>query len=430
MRPRLPARPGLTLFLAAALLRLAVAGLTEIWPIFPAFYYTDAREHHAVACAMVENWKAGDPIRPQLTPAKRAYDYLVAASYRLGGCRPIVPRAVNAFLAALAILCLYRFAGALIPPRGAFLFGLLLALWPSHAFVSSQNTKEALCLLLIAVAALCYGAYLDRLGRKTWDPRGLALLAGGAAVLMILSLFKSVFLLIFCAGAALGLLAAARTGAWRRPAFALAWALGAAALAAPVLAYRPFSEYVYTNLFKPHPELADRAMDEVSLLPNSHNGRGFLPRTPRDISQFRDHRQRGNQIHADKTMGRRVQTELFHGLAFESWRDVALHIPRGAFYALFMPLPGLYPMDGSAGRLLAALENTLLLALFSAALYGWLWGVRPPLAWLAAGLFLAPCLASAIFEFDLGSAGRHKLEYLPFILLFAFRAPLRFFRGK
>lgn len=426
MRPRLTARPGLTLFLAAALLRLTAAALTEAWPIFPTFYYTDAREHHAVACAMVESWKAGDAPQARLTPAKRAYDYLVAASYRMGGCRPLVPRAANALLAALAVLCLYRFAGTLLPPRGAFLFGLLLALWPSHVFTSSQNTKEALCLLLIAVAALCYGKYLIHLERRTADPWRPALLAGGAAALLLLSLFKSFFLFIFCAGAAPGFLAAARTGAWRRPSFALAWALGAAALAAPVPAYQPFSEHVYTKLFKPPTAQAERATDELSLLPYFHPGRSFLPRTPQEISQFRDHRQRWDQIHAEKTMGRRVQTQLFHGLTFESWLDVALHLPRGAFYALFMPLPGLYPMEGSAGRLLAGLENTLLLALFVAALYGWFSGARPPLAWLATGLFLAPCLASAVFEFDLGSAGRHKLEYLPFIMLFAFRVQLPF----
>ena len=96
-----------------------------------------------------------------------------------------------------------------------------------------------------------------------------------------------------------------------------------------------------------------------------------------------------------------------------------LFLPKSIFYILFMPLPGLYPLGGKLGRILASAENLALLALSLVALLGLLRGPRSPAALSLLAFFCLILPPSALLEFDLGSATRHRLLFFPFILPFA-----------
>ena len=120
--------------------------------------------------------------------------------------------------------------------------------------------------------------------------------------------------------------------------------------------------------------------------------------------------------------GREIETQFFPDADFRTWPELVAFVPKGAFYALFMPLPGLYPMNGKVGRILAAAENALLLALAVLAVLG-LRRVRwTPAAVALLATFLALAAGAGLLEYDLGSAARHKLLTLSLLLPFAARA--------
>lgn len=411
-------------FLAALALRAACAVITERAPLFPPHYYIDAAQHHRAASRMVRDWREGRPAQARAAGSLRAYDYYVAGLYFAFGPRPLAPKLVNAALGAAAVVVLYRLAAVLVGPAGGLLFGLALAFWPSHAYFSGQNLKDAGVLLLVSTAAWRLAVHL-RAAEPGSGPAPPAWRTGaGIASLLAVSLFKSYFLPVFCSGAAAAYLAAAWGRDRRVIAAGLLWT--SAALAA----YRPAARLVFERLLAPAPEVQAQAADEATLLPRYHTPSGgrktLLPVSPAAIQEFRDYRHFWDQHHSVSTAGRRIETQIYPGYELRTWSDLLRFLPRSAFAVSFMPLPGLYPLEGRLGRWLAAVENVALLALFVAAAFQFATRRRPPEWWLPAMLFAAFTGASALFEYDLGSAARHKLEYMPLALVFAFRAgPLR-----
>lgn len=411
-----PASPR-QVFALALLARLSMAVVTEGRPVFPAYFEADAAEHHRVAMRMLADWREGRPATPTLSPAKRVYDYALAALYRVAGPRPLCARAVNAVFAASAVLLLHRLALLFLPPVGAGRFGLFLALWPSYVYFGGGSTKDPLVFLLIAGSVYAYLSFLST-GER---PR---LLAAGA-LLVVTGLLKTHFVMAVAAGLALptALLAAlAPAGQRARPLLAL----GAVLLAGGL--YRPAARAVLQSWLKAPPALSahGEAGLELSLqthpLPGEEDGRDTEDDSlVHRIQRFRDSRQYWSQRHALATQGRRIETQILPGARLDCWGDLLLFIPRSAFHALFMPLPGLYELGGKLGRRLAALENLGLLALFSLALIRLARDTWPREALIPAGLFIVLAAVSGPFEFDLGSAMRHKPEFLPFILLFAFK---------
>lgn len=408
------------IFLLALLARLGAAVVTERRPIFPAYFDADATEHHRVAARMVLDWREGRPAAPTLSPAKRVYDYGLAALYRLAGPRPLCARALNAVFAALAVLLLHRLALLFLPPPDAARFAAFLALWPSYVYFGGGNTKDPLVFLLIAGAVFAYASYL-RAGKASQ-------LVGSAVLLVAVGLLKTHFVLALAAGLSLPTAVLAASASRERRMRLLA-ALGVA-VAAGIL-YRPVARALLERWLVAPEGMRAHAQEELELVMRTHppplarrataRAGDERPTIPRRIEEFRDSRHYWSQYHAQRTQGRRVETQILPGARFDGWLDLLLFIPKGAFHALFMPLPGLYPLEGKLGRWLGAAENLGLLALFAAAIWrlagrGW-----PDDALVPAGLFLVLAAASGLFEFDLGSAARHKPEYLPFILLFAFK---------
>ena len=139
------------------------------------------------------------------------------------------------------------------------------------------------------------------------------------------------------------------------------------------------------------------------------------PTSPEGISRFRNARQSADRQWAATHAGREISTQIYPDETFKTWLDVLLYLPKGALTVLFMPLPGFYPLDGKVGRWAAAGENTalFLVALFAAT--GFARGGNSPARLGLLAFFAAMTVSAALLEFDLGSAGRHKLLYLPML---------------
>lgn len=413
-------RPWLGCALIAFALRLGLAVVTEYAPIFPGYYYTDSRLMDRLGREIAETWTPGKPIAAPTS--QRAQGLLIAAIYKLVGPRPLAAKAFSALAAAAAVGALVAFVAFAFGVPAALASGLFVAFWPSHAFYSSQIFKDPL-VILGATSALAVASRM--IARPA---ASVPALAGFFILLIATGLLRSYVMLAvagsiaFCAGWAT--LRRARGGRpWRAAAL-----LFAVALATPV-AFRPLSRWVWTVAL-PTTSGGEHPSD-LTLVPASvdtKTGAVVRPLSPQSIAEFRRFRQEADRTwarQADRTWarqddGREISTQLFYGERFESWLDVLKFLPRGAFYTLFMPLPGLYPIGGSVGRLLASVENSLLLLLAVLAALGIRrLGVDAARA-VSLVFFLAMAGASSLLEVDLGSATRHRTLYFPMLLPFAF----------
>lgn len=401
--------------LAALAARLAVAALTEAVPLFPSYYYTDARLADEAAAAAAK----GPPYAFVGNLSQLLQVRAQAGLYALVGVHPLAMKAFHSLLGAAGVAALGAAAILAFGPASGLAAALLCAFWPSNVFYGSQNFKESPTNLLAYAALTALAALLAPAGRR---PHAAAGLAAAACSLMVATGFYRPYLLLALCAATLLACAAARGGT--RP--AAAWGL-AAALLAPVL-YRPLSGLAHAALAyetgypaMDHPDVDPRL--RVGLVPIAYDTRvnqvSYSPTSPRGITRFRQERYESDRQFARKASGREIATQIYPDARFETWLDVLLFVPKGAFHALFMPLPGLYPIDGRLGRALASAENVVLLLLALAAAAGALRGPWTPARSAFLGLFLLMACGSALLEFDLGSAGRHKTFFLPLLFPFA-----------
>jgi len=399
---------------AAFALRAGAAVLTEFKPIFPTYYYTDAVFVDQHARETVDAWAAGTWLNRSYSPPQRAHILLTALLYRAVGPRPIAAKLMNAAAASLGILAFGLLAARLFSPTVGVATAALLGLWPSHIFYTAQNFKEGL------VCGALMSAFL-LLTPETKEPRARALTAAGLALLALLGFFRSHVMLVAAAALAAGACAALlRRGSSRR---AAALTL-AACLAAPI-AYKIAMRAFLGGLLTPMVGSVESKTSLIPVIVDPATPETYSPLSPRGITQYRRSSQHYDREYARVQAAREIGTQIFPDENLNSWFDVARFIPKSAFYVLFMPLPGLYPMNGKPGRMLAAAENLVLLSLvvlaLAAAARGGLVPARLPLLLF----FAAMAGGSSLLEFDLGGAGRHKLMYLPMLFPFAAEEALR-----
>jgi hypothetical protein len=106
---------------------------------------------------------------------------------------------------------------------------------------------------------------------------------------------------------------------------------------------------------------------------------------------------------------------------FNTWRDILAFLPKGAFAALFRPLPG---EVGGPFALLAGIENMVLLAWTLFALLRARAWFRADATLLAALIFIAgwTLTYAPISIQNLGTAARFKMQVLPFVLFLGYLA--------
>jgi hypothetical protein len=297
----------------------------------------------------------------------------------------------------------------------------MLALWPTHIFFGSQNLKEAPT-LFTSSASLFFG--LNALRAHISDKKAFSLNTAAATTLLLATGMYRAYLMIILAGTLLlGLFIylfkhRSKKQGWLKP---LTLAI---AFMAPILLFKPVTYVLFEHILLQPPANRTDPSTRVRLIPSSSPPESprenIKPFSPRGITRFRHIRHSQDQMWASRFSGRKIQTQIFPDEKFDTWFDVAAYLPKGMLYAMFMPLPGLYPSDGRLGRLFAMGENTLLLIIMILALAHWRHTpiISPePIALAAFFVVMAACYG--IFEFDLGAATRHRLQYFPPIFLFA-----------
>jgi glycosyltransferase involved in cell wall biosynthesis len=384
-------RPWLVLFAAAFLLRGGAALLTERWPLFPDYYYTDARFMDAFGDKISRRWAEGGQADLPGSASQRFHGAYLAILYTAFGHVPLIPKLLNAAAGAGTVSALYLLAVPVFGPGPAFAAAALTAVWPSHVFFTSQLFKDALVALFGTVALMGF------LLRPAWV---------GALALGASGFLRAYVMIVTTAAIVPSIL-------WRR-----AW-ISLLLLAASFAGQRLISRTLLDGPLKVATAQASDISNDVSLIPSA-GIQEVKPLSPRGISEFRRIRQEADQQWADLKSNRGIGTQLFYGESFESWLDVALFLPKAAFHVLFMPLPLLYPLGTNLGRWAAAGENTALLLLSLAAAAGAWRGPRTPASLALLLFFGAMTAGSALLEFDLGSATRHKILYFPFLFPFAF----------
>jgi len=365
--------------------------------------------------------------------SRRLHVLMTLGVERVFGPRTLPVKLLNAALGAAGIAALVAAFELVFSGAAALASGAALAVWPSHAFYTSQNLKESPTHALAFVGLL--GVLALGLRPPASAARRAALAAAAAAGLIGAGCFRSYVLLSL----AVALCAAfAGAAALRKPRADALAALAAAAAAAAL--FSPFSAAAYSALQPPAERIAVEADSNAQrLLPTlvpetiADEPAGtavYRPTSPEGLSVFRRVRQASDRLWAENNAGREIGTQIFPDAEFHSWLDVFAYLPKGAFYVLFMPLPGLYPTGGKIGRIAASAENLLLLAIACFAVAGFVRG--PKTAGRAALIlyFAAMTAGAALLEFDLGSAGRHKLLYLPMLFPFAAEEILRLLRRE
>lgn len=375
-------------------MRAAIGAFDARRPLFPPHYYTDERDYVGAASLVLEGRL--DARRTALTPGKEVYTRWLALLARGFGPGPLPGRLANAAAGGLTI-GLWGWSTAVVtnPPAG-LAAAAFIAAWPSHNFHTSMAIKEAPISLFLAlcVAALLAGLAADGQRRRLW-------FAAAAAAALGLSLMRAYLLPILALSVAA---AAVRPGRSARsaPLEALLWISLAFVASLPLR--RAFQE--------PAPALPTPA---PAALPAPETA---FSKPLSGLAARRRTIVEGSRIWSVRQFGRSPESLLFPDQELNYWIDFALFLPKACFHELFMPLPGLYPTEGKPGRVLAALEGLVLLAVFAAAAWGMRRSAWGPPSVLLASFFILAVPPTAFFEFDLGSASRHRIHFFPFLLPF------------
>ena len=389
-------RPFLVLALSALALRVACALVTEVAPIFPAYYYTDARlSHEAAVTALRAKEQGGQPVF-EGPRAARVQVFLVYQLYRLTGPRPLVVKLVNALLGAAGVALLAWLFSLAFSMRAAILSGLLVAVWPSHVFYTSQNLKEAPANLLAYAGLSCLLAAV--FSAETPRARRAAFIAGAVLAMIGVGFYRPPVLTALSAALLAALLFAVVLSSGRR-----LQALAAVGVVAAALT-------LYTWMSRRADAYESQLIPAVS---------------PTGLDVYRKAQVRVGHEMARNLGKRELGTSLYPETEFKNWGDVLAYLPKASFTVLFMPLPILYPMDGKIGRIAASGENLLLLLITALAVVGITRGPKTPARLGLLVFFAVLTVGAALFEIDLGSAGRHKLLYLPMLFPFAAEELLR-----
>lgn len=400
---------------AAFGLRVAAALVTEAHPIFPLYYYADARLMDDAARSVYDARNEGRDYYFTGTLSQRLQISLQAALYRAVGPRPLAAKLTNAALGALSIGMLGLLLAPIFGARAALATAAFVAVWPSHIFYTAQNFKES------PTNLLAYGGMTGALALLTDEPRPLwqaAVWASATTASLVAAGFYRSYILLAI------VLATTTAYLWTMSSHGVtrARALGLAAVLLSAALYAPVAHFAYRRWFSAGFQNANESL-APHLIPVTNDdkisGLTHGLATPAELTRFRNIRQSEDRQWAENHYHREIGTQIFPDERFTTWLDVAAFVPKSAFYVLFMPLPGLYPMNGKLGRMFASAENVALLALALLAAAGAVRGPKTPARAVLLVFFAVMTTGAALLEFDLGSAGRHKLLYLPMLFPFA-----------
>jgi 4-amino-4-deoxy-L-arabinose transferase-like glycosyltransferase len=131
------------------LLSLAIA-LRLVFVIFPAdgAPFSDMKDYHDKACALLESGSYGAALRPPL------YPLFLASVYRIAGTDYIFVRSVQALMGLGVCFLTYAIGRRLYGPRAGLAAGFIIACYPSLVIYTCLLMSENLFILLFTAALL------------------------------------------------------------------------------------------------------------------------------------------------------------------------------------------------------------------------------------------------------------------------------------
>jgi hypothetical protein len=359
---------GQRILLLAFLVRGLFAIALRLHPL-PLIYRTDAGMYDDEAWTIAEAWLAeADPRLPSVSFNVAAYESLSAAVYLLVGRSVLSMQVLGALAGALSVYYGVRVARELMGEGRAAVVGFLLTLWPSHVLWSSQNIRDPWVFLFVSMTLWWTIRWLEHSRPLDW--------MRAASCLILAGVFRlSTTLALGAAVLAVSAYWAWRRIRWRRrPRFVVAVFGGLVVLGWTLFGLGPPSDIAFG-----------------------------APWSPEGLSRIRQQLATGGAA-------------FYPDLTFTSWGDVLAFVPIGLAHVLFAP----FPWDATNGPQLASvLENVALCGLLAAGLLG-------PRRLTVVGyyqyafiaLFLVIGLAGlAVIEGNVGTAYRHKIQFLPSMLL-------------
>ncbi len=356
----------------AFLIRAAVAWWDADQTLFPPHYYNDARRFHLSGMQVLAGMR-GDGPWPELDISRRGFQTLIGLIYFVSGHEKFPAQLLVCVFGGLSVWFLARLGERLVSRRAGLIAAWTLALWPSSIFYGAQLIKDG------AIMPWILASLLGTLGTGPAARSGL--LSAGIAGLIR----PHVGILLA------GIWAAKRFRDILRP-----------SVVATLIALEIVALYGTSSLIERGAQVIPQEFASLRAFPAA-------------LTEFRTVRQR-----RENRDGRRVvESHLFKEQRFRHWGDVILFVPKAGFYAAFMPLPGLFPLQGKLSRILSAMENVLWLVITAlAALALKRRGLRPDDRVILCYIGLS-CVIWGIFDLDLGAASRHKLQYMPLLLIYA-----------
>lgn len=353
---------GRRVLMLALVWRGVAAVVQRLYPL-PSLYTLDAQMYDHEAWAIAQAWLSDARVMlpgPSLNVA--AFEALVAGVYVVVGRSALTLQVLGAFMGALAVYYAWRSACLLIGESRAGMLALVLALWPSHVVWSSQSIRDPWVFFLLSRTVWSAVLWLKYARPSEWvKATGFAALAG------VLRLSTAILLW----GALLSMTAYVgwRSFRWPGRLSLMLFALGGVALVG-----------------------MDLATGE------------FAMSAPARLSDIRQRLATGGAA-------------FFADTRYASWQDVLEFVPLAAVYVLLAPFP--WAADTPA-QLASAVENSLLYLLVVLALprIRGVWSVlRQPTGAFVGLLVLLFIGFLAIIEGNLGTAYRHKVQFLPCLLL-------------
>lgn len=463
-------------------LRIGASVFTEYHPIFPSYYYTDAKMYESMAWEIASEWKELNPVYIKVPYHYYNYERMLAPVYMIFGHHKILLKFYNVAASILAIYLLFLVTEKLSGYHAGVILLAIMALWPSHIYWSSQILRESL--VWFGLGLIMYGGVSYYASYKM---RYIFLFSAGLLIVGLLRIQDLLPLLVFLLLPLSVTVKRFRNKVSRWLLFLIP-ILSVLTIVFSYVTYLPVYALKVLNINKDTIYPPDREItiqwstdapcnkfritcqgvgekwDTIAEV-SGHENTIKIPPFQKD---FGDSPVRikivGCDAHGKKIVAgmsnpfyvtnsqpialnkieRKYKNEniyelfaekrkkfidglikerppaslLFPEYEFHSYSDIIKFIPKSAFYVLFMPLPGLYPL-GKLGTILSSVENIILLILTIIAFLGIFKMEKDLRHYLMLASLMLFIIIHSFIEPDLGSATRHKPTYFPLIFIFS-----------
>ena len=354
------------IILLAFLLRATVAIFHRLYPILPELYTLDAETYDWEGWAIADAWLTGNNQKAEFISLSAAiHEHFIAVVYFLIGHSVLSIKILSSFVGTLSIYYLFLFAVETVGKKRALLVTFLVTVWPSHVLWTSHNFRDPWVFYFLSRVIYSSLLWLKYDSQKEWLKTALFIVLTG--------LFRELT----------GLLLA--------------------------LTFVTVSVYEYSR--------KATGLLRVSVLFLSAIGAVGFFLIMKDVLFF-SHIQDASplalsQIRQNLAIG---GSTSYPDITYNSWFDILFFAPSGIVYFLFAPFPW---QITNAVQLASSIENFALYFLTALACFRFSFLcalVRKEI--LFVGLFLVcGVVASGVVEGNVGTAYRHKMQFLPYLLV-------------